>query len=384
MTRDAAQSAFPLRSFRSTVRVVVGHRTATRSSVIVCHYVLIAALYSCGGHSNDPRSAQAGATTSGNGGSGGSGASDDGGTATSGDAGKSGHGGTSPAGGAGTTSTGGGGSDGGTSAIGGSGGETPSAGDAGESAGGADSTDEILAALDTDDATIDAASGAALLELARDIGFARGYAVCTCLLPDGAPPIEGDSLRTCAIVESGFAENLFDEAKARCVADRSQAIAEFDAYLRCNLKNLRDVARVQAQCFLDTPPVTFMYMCEYSAEADDLLRSGSCDNAFFCDDGRFTETGRCDKRVDCTDWEDERNCADLFGVDLLLWDNEILYPAYACGTESRCGLVADPPFCSPDTKELFLCGDGTDIPTQLVCDRTADCANGRDEELCLR
>ncbi|HEY3495856.1 MAG TPA: LDL receptor domain-containing protein, partial [Polyangiaceae bacterium] len=316
-----------------------------------------------------------------------------GGTATTGDGGTGGTGGSTggtpsgTGGSTGGTSSGAGqaGSSAGSSASGGT--ESDAGGAAGEGASGGGSVPvEVMDALAIDDPTIDAASGEALLELARRIGFARGYLLCSCSWPGS--PLPPEDLDACAIEEAGPGRLLADPMKARCIAELSRAVPGFDEYLRCWLKNLREQARSYLTADSCLPMATFgspsTYVCPLpDPQVSDLLNGLACERAFECEDGRFFPSARCDLRPDCDDWEDERNCAEFGGSNVLLCDNELLFATSVCSGASRCGLAADPPFCTTELTSRFLCGDGTDISVTTVCDNTENCASGRDEELCL-
>jgi suppressor of tumorigenicity protein 14 len=251
-------------------------------------------------------------------------------------------------------------------------------------AGGAASSD-ALAALAIDDQTIDGASGAALLDLARAIGHAKGLAICECLPPNmnpPNPPLSGDALEQCAQAESN-ALPLFDPAQALCVLEQSQAIPGFDEFLRCRLKGTREVGLSFAPCaegkatgqVLDaglSNPV-----CDITPPPGAVeLLADACSRAFLCNDGTLTMTGRCDAKLDCPDGADEHGCRELTCGDT------IVNYQFVCDPQS-CPASFTPPICVPGDLSRFLCGDGTDVSILVVCDGTKDCANGRDEQYCL-
>ncbi len=190
-----------------------------------------------------------------------------------------------------------------------SGGQRPQAVDGGGGSGAAG----LLGALATDDATIDQATGAGLLDLAGSIGLARGQAVCTCTLPGRDAAVSGDALEQCAEGES-ISPALYDPAQARCVQEQSRAIPGFDAYVQCRTKLLRDNGRAYAGCADGMPSfavVADAASCDATPPpgAVDLLKpDGTCSHAFTCADGTFVPTGRCDGHVDCPDGADEQFC----------------------------------------------------------------------------
>lgn len=227
-------------------------------------------------------------------------------------------------------------------------------------------------ALYIDDATIDQATGADLLELMREIGLARGYAVCNCA-PSAIP---SDALEACAEGESR-GQRLFDPAQARCILEQSRAVPGFDTYVQCMAKQTRDNGRGYLPCTngtFDPAVVPNPTTCPVppSDDVSDLLPGNRCTAAFTCSDGTATWTGHCDQKLDCPDGADERGCSDFICGDTLV------YRDYVCD----CSATFTPPICSPTREQRFLCGDGTDVSVASVCDGTADCANGRDEQYC--
>jgi hypothetical protein len=192
-------------------------------SVLVACLVVGLSLVGCGGESvgksppgNDPT-----------GGTGGAGS--DAGQGSTGQ-GRAGLGGTDSSGGAGAST---GGSSG--NGVGGSGTGLPP-GNARER--------ELLDPLSTDDATIDAASGRELIELAQSIGLARGYAMCRCFFsPNEVPEDLEELVQSCAVDESGTGARVDSEEEIACVLEGSPELPGFDEYLRCDVKNLRENGR---------------------------------------------------------------------------------------------------------------------------------------------
>src|SRR6478752_3137528 len=185
---------------------------------------------------------------------------------------------------------------------------------------GATDGENALAALDTDDATIDSRSGRELLELAIKIGYAEGYAQCTCLLP-GPRPLDPAGLDGCARAESNF-ERLFEPATFRCVLEQSTTVSGFDDAVRCRAKKLRSRGRGYQRCtdgpggpnLADEPSDA----CSEDDTATQLLVGNTCLGAILCNDGKFQQTGRCDLQLDCSDASDERGCRELFCGDQLI------------------------------------------------------------------
>jgi hypothetical protein len=233
----------------------------------------------------------------------------------------------------------------------------------------------ILASLAITDATIDEASGADLFDLARQIGYARGYAVCVCT--PGAPAWTPDGLDQCALAETTF-NALLPPMEARCILDRSRSIPGFDDYLRCRIKVVRASGQYEASCvtgmnLIPPPPVP---ACTAPDSTQNLLYGNTCQAAFYCADGTFAMTGRCDYKLDCADGADERGCG------FILCGDKVVDPTDAC-TATVCSASFTPPICVPGDPSGFDCGDGTKTSSLLACDGTNDCANGRDEALCF-
>ena len=259
-------------------------------------------------------------------------------------------------------------------------------GRAGTALGGADgsadgSADRPLGPLAIDDETIDQAAGAALLDLARKVSLARGYAICDCLLPNlpNPPVLSADALEGCAEAESAVV-SLFDPTQARCILEQSQAVPGFDAYLRCRTKGARDLGRAYASC----PDGGMLSLTDAGVYCDpttapqgaiDLISGQLCKRSFYCADGTFTMTGRCDQKLDCPDGADERGCREFVCGDVLV------SAALECDPEN-CPPTLPHPFCVASDPSRFLCDDGTEVDISLVCDGNPDCANGRDEQYC--
>jgi len=240
--------------------------------------------------------------------------------------------------------------------------------------GGGGARAEALAPLGTDDATLDQASGAELLELAMDIGYAHGYALCTCRPPLQFPDSE---LGRCAEAESRF-ETFLEPARARCLLERSSSVPDFDERLRCRARVLRARGRNMALCPDDVPPGMGpepVPTCEESVELQALLSGEHCYNAFICDDDTLLEDARCDRELECPDGEDERGCGNVICGDVLL-DRFDACDSVPCQT-------IDAPLCTLEGGARLFCGDGEDLPLDKLCDGAEDCATGRDERYCF-
>jgi len=246
--------------------------------------------------------------------------------------------------------------------------------DAGGAAGGGDpDRARTLAPLATDDATIDQASGAALFDLARAIGYAEGYAQCSCFIPTSSV----EELDGCSIEESGF-RALFQPMPARCILQLSRNLPGFDEYVRCRIKMIRTYGKAWAECAMgkDTRPDINVLACTASDDVMALLTGSTCWNAFFCADGTFAMHGRCDFVADCPDLADERGCGHFICGD------KLIDPASACDLRV-CSATFTPPLCDPHKPEQVLCGDGSAIYAGALCNGTKECPDGRDEEMCF-
>ncbi len=249
-------------------------------------------------------------------------------------------------------------------------GETPGG------AGGKGGEPSVLAPLDTDDATLDQARGAELIELALRIGYAHGYALCSCASPF---PIAEEQLPACAEAESRF-PRLFDSAVRQCVIERASEVPGFVDALRCPLRNLRSFGRNFAACpqgqdtrGAGSEPIS---TCATDEATQRLINAEGCESAFWCDDGTLIHEGRCDQTRDCDDSSDERGCGDVQCGDELVDRYEACVP-------ELCGAF-EPPLCtSSDGRFSVLCGDGTTLGVDKLCDGRQDCATGRDEQYCL-
>jgi len=256
----------------------------------------------------------------------------------------------------------------GASGASGSAGRSSSGGTAGETLGGE------LAPLATDDATLDAARGAALFDLALQIGYAHGYAQCLCLNPTGS----AGSLPGCAQAEAGFREIFFEPGPRQCLLEEGAALPGFDKTLRCRARNLRARGQVYASCeagVATRPADIGLEACPQDEATAEILDGVICLDAFLCNSGVLIRDSHCDQKLDCEGGEDESGCHELqCGDDLV--------EAFAACDPDVCRFEFDPPLCSDDQRRI-VCGDDTEVSIQQLCDGTRDCASGRDEAYCF-
>ena len=92
---------------------------------------------------------------------------------------------------------------------------------------------------------------------------------------------------------------------------------------------------------------------------------------------------RCDAGAECADGSDEQGCFEIVGHDMLQCNDEVRDAASFC-EHTTCGYQSQPPLCDAARTDRFLCADGTDILSSVVCDRKADGTDGADEQRCLR
>lgn len=230
----------------------------------------------------------------------------------------------------------------------------------------------ILAPLDTDDATLAAASGAELLTLAMEIGYARGWAMCTCIAPQ---PLPEEALPGCAEAETSYEWLYQQPGRAQCLLEKARSVPGFDERLRCRARLLRADGNVYAAC-ADGQLTRSTYVgpdCAENEAADAIIGGRDCSRAFLCADGARFDEGQCDLKLDCEDGADERGCGAVKCGDTLVDRYD------ACDPE-KCAAF-DPPLCELHDLRLF-CGDGQEFSVGALCDGEKNCATGRDEQYC--
>lgn len=254
------------------------------------------------------------------------------------------------------------------------GGTTGAAGEPSDAAGRGGEGAAILAPLDTSDATLDATSGAELLKLALQIGYARGWAMCTCL---SGHPLSAESLQGCAEEESTYRWLYQQPGPSECLLDKAKSVPGFEERLRCRTRSLRAEAKVYAACAqgTETRPLGVSFDCGQNERADMMIGGSECYNAFLCGDGARFDTGHCDLKVDCEDGADERGCSNVLCGDKLVDRFNACNPEY-CD-------VFDPPLCEVEPLLRVFCGDGQHVSFDQLCDGKDDCATGRDEQYCF-
>lgn len=107
-----------------------------------------------------------------------------------------------------------------------------------------------------------------------------------------------------------------------------------------------------------------------------------CQSVGYCSDGQRVSPGRCSGSRECADASDERGCFEFVGHDMAQCGDEITEPVFLC--EGTCGFQTQPPLCDASLPNLFLCADGSDVSSSVVCDRKPDCNDQTDELYCLR
>jgi hypothetical protein len=243
-----------------------------------------------------------------------------------------------------------------------------------------------LSPLWTDASALEAASGDELLELARDIALARGYATCRCFFSPDAPPDDLETLfEDCSVFEA-FPHVLGELDDYRCVRELRELVPDLDAHLRCAAANAIEHASgalVDCKDIGVRPPDL-----EWPADCSDPTGSfaelqNTCGQAYYCPDETLNFGGRCDGEPTCADLSDEFQCFDEVGQDdVLCADGTVRTAGNTCGT--GCELPLGPNLCQPDNWYSLVCPDGTDILFPQLCNREPDCPGGEDEAICFR
>jgi hypothetical protein len=345
---------------------------------------ILGALSACGGEATHQKpagsSGTAGSPQAGSSAEGGV-SNDMGGTAGAGSAGApvTGGGDSSGAAGRGASSSGAAGSGLGGAAFGGAAGRSGPP----DIPGATDREREILAPLGADDATLEATSGDELIELARAIGLARGYAMCRCAQTPDMPPENLEEMLGCAEAEA-YVWSVIRPNQSRCVEEGRSQIPGFDAALRCHVAAARDDGNSWlSTCFTPgTPAPLPPRTCTEPPELTTLI--DECQSVTYCANDERVNGARCDQVVQCPDQSDELGCFDALGHDWFWCDPELVDPRNLCEARIGCGLEKEPPVCDPMRIDSYLCNDGGVVSTDRVCDRTADCDDGSDERYCFK
>jgi hypothetical protein len=351
--------------------------------------VALALFSACGGEAIDHRpkggAGSAGAAQTGSGGAGAEAGTSDATGGTTGTAGAPTSGGAGSGGGAGSPGAGSGGA--GSSGAG-SGGAGSGGAEFGGAAGGArlpeipgatDEERELLAPLGTDDATLQAASGAELVALIQEITFARGYAMCRCTWTPNMPPADPDEILGCAREEGRF---FAGPDQARCVGEGSASVPTLDAELRCRAAWLREDGIAWMSTCFGAPWMPAPATCTTSPEYTMFINE--CHYVTYCANDERVNGARCDRQFQCPDQSDELGCFEVLGRDWFWCDPELAYATDICSFDTACGFEKEPPVCDPMRPGIYLCDDDGEVTTELVCDRALDCADGSDERYCVK
>ena len=241
---------------------------------------------------------------------------------------------------------------------------------------------ELLGPLWIDEATLLAASGPELVELAQSIGLARGYALCRCTMSPAEPPADIEALMRCAEFESlGI---VAGPDRARCINEAMSQVPGLETYLRCAAGKsqvdafhwLESCDDIEANVEEPAPSPTCQTPPEYSWLVEE------CAAPHFCPDGTRVKSGRCNGAAECSDRSDEVSCFDDTGQDQVICGDTLEIPLFFC--TSDCGVSGEVVTCFTDDVWVFACNDGTRLDTAVLCDRHSDCAEGEDESACFR
>jgi hypothetical protein len=244
---------------------------------------------------------------------------------------------------------------------------------------------EILAPLYVDDETIDRLTGGELVELTQAMGAARGYLNCRCARSPTEPPADPESMfESCGFDESAT-WMVATETRARCITERMAEVSGFEEHVRCEAKRARVFGLKEAgMCWRpgsEREPYPAID-CPVPAGGKELI--DECINLELCQDGSWGGPP-CDGVADCEDLSDEVDCFDYGGRDSLLCGPELVSAEKVCWVgASDCAYEQEPAMCDAAREDSFLCSDGGEVSSSVVCDRVADCPDGRDESLCLR
>jgi len=239
-------------------------------------------------------------------------------------------------------------------------------------------------ALEVSDAELSAARGLELLDVSRRVASARGHALCVCLAPDSVEdPIEW-AQTGCSAEESGLRGLMGNDMQERCIAELSSAIANFDDYLRCSARVLRENGRQYARCSGETiAPVSaecaLLLSSEVAEAAQQLVSGIACEDAFYCeDDPTLHQFGRCSQSQECADLSDERACNQhSYGSMMVSCEGEVLPAPEMCRS---CPALIGTELCDAETAYgSFRCTDGSYPEPDRLCDGAADCPDGEDE-----
>jgi hypothetical protein len=208
--------------------------------------------------------------------------------------------------------------------------------------------------------------------------------MCRCAFTPAAPPDDvAQLMQNCGLDESAT-RLVATDAQAVCIGERMGQVPGMEEYLRCLAKRARALAWLEASiCWTRMrPEVTSVPECNDPAGAESL--SFACQQTVLCADGSLVDGYLCDEEGQCPELSDERDCYDYRGHDQIDCGDQLVSPGFFCGDEfSSCDTI-EPPICDLSRPGRFLCGDGSEVSSQSVCDRVSDCPNDRDENLCLR
>jgi Low-density lipoprotein receptor domain class A len=249
-------------------------------------------------------------------------------------------------------------------------------------------SDAVAAGLQplwTPSASIEQATGSELIELALDVGLARGLANCLC---NGSQAKTPEFFNSCAPAETWLYFSVDAATQKKCLAEGLNEVPGVDDLLRCeSYQSQKSGFYELGQCLGEDaareaaarPAVE----CEPLPAAREFVQF--CSHlVHYCADGTRVKGYRCDAQVDCEDSSDEFNCFEVDGHDIVDCGDYLIQNRALCLLALGPCLLADgTSVCNFETPQ-FRCKDGVEIPTDLVCDRKEDCADGTDEQLCLR
>jgi hypothetical protein len=232
-----------------------------------------------------------------------------------------------------------------------------------------------------------------LMDLAIQVGLARGYAQCRCFRsPMAAPAQVTELLAICGKDEAGGVEALLyfpprgtkpvaNLDVRRCLLEAAPTSA-WPESLRCVIERTQQDGRAWVDwCPADHDELP-MTVPSGACELTDawVAALSECQSITYCGDGARVSGRRCDRTPNCEDSSDERGCFDLIGRDNVECGGRLVSEYRPCLDE--CFAALEPPVCDPARNEDFICADGKGLSREQLCDHAKDCTDGRDEQYC--
>lgn len=206
--------------------------------------------------------------------------------------------------------------------------------------------------------------------------------------------------------------DIADTDEQACLTEVFDARPEDFEVVRCQAearRGLLSCARADgcppAFTCADGGKVPESFVCDGEADCEDGSdEQQDCPAPFTCEDGtELSSFSLCDAFEDCEGGEDEADCPDPFVCE----NGDEIRAEWVCDGEADCvdgsdeagncpvscetGFLLQLADCGELSEEVqaemsrcfpFECFDGTELPAGQLCDGTADCPGGEDEEAC--